>query len=72
MGTAARRPGAHRPVDPGPDVYGKRAPASTGTSGPTHPTSDGGVDDAYVDEQEDESFPASDPHADWAGAPSWL
>jgi hypothetical protein len=23
-----------------------------------------------VDEQEDESFPASDPHSDWAGPPS--
>ncbi len=23
-----------------------------------------------VDEQEDESFPASDPHSDWAGGPS--
>ena len=22
-----------------------------------------------VDEQEDESFPASDPHSDWAGGP---
>ncbi len=30
------------------------------------------VADAYVDEQEAESFPASDPHADWGGAPSWL
>jgi hypothetical protein len=34
----------------------------------------GGADDAAVshreervDEQEDESFPASDPHSDWAG-----
>lgn len=23
--------------------------------------------DDYLDEQEDESFPASDPHSDWAG-----
>jgi hypothetical protein len=23
-----------------------------------------------LDEQEDESFPASDPHSDWAGGPS--
>jgi hypothetical protein len=23
--------------------------------------------DAELDEQEDESFPASDPHSDWAG-----
>ncbi len=26
--------------------------------------------DDYLDEQEDESFPASDPHSDWAGPPS--
>ena len=24
-----------------------------------------------VDEEEDESFPASDPHSDWSGGPSW-
>jgi hypothetical protein len=23
--------------------------------------------DGYLDEQEEESFPASDPHSDWAG-----
>jgi hypothetical protein len=23
----------------------------------------------YLDEQEEESFPASDPHSDWAGPP---
>lgn len=28
--------------------------------------------DVYVDEQEDDSFPASDPHSDWAGPPTWL
>jgi hypothetical protein len=26
-----------------------------------------GTADEYLDEQEDESFPASDPHSDWAG-----
>jgi hypothetical protein len=26
--------------------------------------------DAYLDEQEDQSFPASDPHSDWAGPPA--
>jgi hypothetical protein len=26
--------------------------------------------EADLDEQEDESFPASDPHSDWAGPPS--
>ncbi len=36
----------------------KRAP---GTAGPA-------LDD-YLDEQEVESFPASDPHSDWAGPP---
>ncbi len=25
--------------------------------------------DRYLDEQEEESFPASDPHADWSGPP---
>lgn len=28
--------------------------------------------DDYLDEQELESFPASDPHSDWAGPPSWM
>jgi hypothetical protein len=33
---------------------------------------DGGDDPDLdrVDEQEDESFPASDPHSDWAGPPT--
>ncbi len=26
--------------------------------------------DRHIDEQEEESFPASDPHADWSGGPS--
>jgi hypothetical protein len=30
----------------------------------------GSVHDEYLDEQEDESFPASDPHSDWAGPPA--
>lgn len=30
---------------------------------------DATVTDRHVDEQEEESFPASDPHADWAGPP---
>ena len=34
------------------------------------PTGVGGADDEYLDEQEDESFPASDPHSDWAGPPT--
>ncbi|MGD0749438.1 MAG: hypothetical protein ABSB68_16690 [Acidimicrobiales bacterium] len=25
--------------------------------------------DRHIDEQEEESFPASDPHADWSGPP---
>ena len=35
---------------------------------PTDPPADGEatVED-YLDQQEDESFPASDPHSDWAG-----
>ena len=28
-----------------------------------------GHTDRYLDEQEEESFPASDPHADWSGPP---
>ena len=28
--------------------------------------------DDYLDEQETGSFPASDPHSDWAGPPTWL
>jgi hypothetical protein len=28
-----------------------------------------GRTDRYLDEQEEESFPASDPHADWSGPP---
>lgn len=27
--------------------------------------------DDYLDEQEAESFPASDAHSDWAGPPTW-
>lgn len=72
MGAAAPRPGARRPADRRPDGQRTSAPAATGSVGPTRPTRDGGVGDSYLDEQEDESFPASDPHADWAGAPSWL
>jgi hypothetical protein len=30
---------------------------------------DGRPDDSYLDRQEEESFPASDPHSDWAGPP---
>jgi hypothetical protein len=28
---------------------------------------DGRRSDDYLDEQEEESFPASDPHSDWSG-----
>lgn len=28
--------------------------------------------DDYLDEEEIESFPASDPHSDWAGPPTWM
>lgn len=33
-----------------------------------------GVDklEDYLDEEEIESFPASDPHSDWAGPPTWM
>ena len=29
----------------------------------------GPVPDEYVDGQEEDSFPASDPHSDWSGPP---
>jgi hypothetical protein len=41
------------------------------TVGPDKGTEEDGEDreqrEADLDEQEDESFPASDPHSDWAG-----
>jgi hypothetical protein len=45
------------------------------TSGSRSGTDDGGSPDEgedrdRLDEQEDESFPASDPHSDWAGPPA--
>jgi hypothetical protein len=41
------------------------------TAIPGRDEGDGGDDSErdHVDEQEDESFPASDPHSDWAGGP---
>ena len=54
------------PNDPRPDdAAAKGAPGGPRAPGPSRPLSDD-----YVDEQEDESFPASDPHSDWAGPPS--
>ena len=46
-------------------VVSDRVGVITGEAG------DGGDDGDRdrVDEQEDESFPASDPHSDWAGGP---
>jgi hypothetical protein len=35
----------------------------TGEAGPD------AVPDEYVDGQEEDSFPASDPHSDWSGPP---
>jgi hypothetical protein len=49
-----------------PPLSNKRTGASENDSSEaddhTRPT----LDD-YLDEQEDQSFPASDPHSDWAG-----
>jgi hypothetical protein len=43
-------------------------PAKTQTGEPADPpTTDESRRCHYLDEQEDESFPASDPHSDWAG-----
>ncbi len=58
-----------RQVDRG--VAGRHRVGPTAPVGSTRPVHDDEVADAYLDEQEDESFPASDPHADWSGAPSW-
>jgi hypothetical protein len=48
-------------------------PETAERSAPTDPDAPArqvdGSDRDRVDEQEDESFPASDPHSDWAGAP---
>jgi hypothetical protein len=44
---------------------------------PPHPRDEAGEPsqaddglDEHVDEQEEESFPASDPHSDWSGPPT--
>ncbi len=37
---------------------------------PGPPKASGITPDDRLDEQGDESFPASDPHSDWAGPPS--
>jgi hypothetical protein len=39
------------------------------TCGPEGTEPDGEDEDQRLDEEEAESFPASDPHADWAGPP---
>jgi hypothetical protein len=53
-------------VDPRPNDQAAEGPQDgsgpSGASGPAH--------DDYLDEQENESFPASDPHSDWAGPPA--
>jgi hypothetical protein len=46
-------------------------PDDTPAAGPQErPGTPGGQNDDYLDEQEYESFPASDPHSDWAGPPT--
>lgn len=37
---------------------------------PENETDEESVEFDRIDEQEDESFPASDPHSDWAGPPN--
>jgi hypothetical protein len=50
-------------------------PSETDTQDPHGERPDHPVDDErnrrdrHVDEQEEESFPASDPHGDWSGPP---
>lgn len=51
----------------GRDSKKPQPPAST-----TGRRQDMGKLDDYLDEQEMESFPASDAHSDWAGPPSWM
>jgi hypothetical protein len=53
---------------PDPRVNDKTGDTNTGGAGSPEPATP--VSDEYLDEQEDESFPASDPHSDWAGPPS--
>ena len=53
-------------LDPRPnDAATEGSEDGSGSLGP--PPS---VHEDYLDEQEDESFPASDPHSDWAGPPA--
>ena len=40
---------------------------SGAASAPVPEAPETAVDDDHLDEQEVESFPASDPHSDWAG-----
>jgi hypothetical protein len=51
-------------LDPRPNDQTAEGPQD-GSGSPEAPAHDG-----YLDEQEDESFPASDPHSDWAGPPA--
>jgi hypothetical protein len=53
-------------VDPRPNDIATEESAD----GPGSLESPRSVSDDYLDEQEDESFPASDPHSDWAGPPA--
>jgi hypothetical protein len=49
-----------------PEEHAEMATVEPGDS----PQPVGAAGDDYLDEQEDESFPASDPHSDWAGPPT--
>jgi hypothetical protein len=52
--------------DPRADSRGHE-PSEKNDSGEGPVSGTGQVPDKYLDEQEDQSFPASDPHSDWAG-----
>jgi hypothetical protein len=41
--------------------------STEGPSPEADPQEPGRSSDDYLDEQEEESFPASDPHSDWSG-----
>ena len=54
-------------ANPSPNDERAETPA---TDSKDPPARVGRAADEYLDEQEDESFPASDPHSDWAGPPT--
>jgi len=50
-----------------PDRNQSESPAPEPDGDPDRTLDDRELIDRHIDEQEEESFPASDPHADWSG-----